>query len=661
MNLAIIITIFIVISVLGIIGGVIYTQNQNQTCKASDGFPDTESGKTATKDCPTGSTGSITRKCSDDGAWENPVTNCTQISCKSSDGFPETIGGQTASKSCPTGYTGSVIRKCGSTGVWENAETNCTQIVCQASDGFPETIGGQTATKDCPAGYTGSVIRKCGSTGVWENEEANCSQIVCKSSDGFPETIGGQTAAKYCDSSNKSFGYIYRECNDNGEWGDINDRCVDVTGNMCSINKYKYFSCPNNEAGNFELRCDSNRKFVNEFKYNCVPRKDGAYCNYIYDTIDGIYIPEAPVNTYVNVTHDHVPPYGTDFEPNRDKVTCLADGEWDYAKNDKCQKSLYKPKNLQLGQIMIVFSVDFKRINQQGRIVQLTHHYVYIHDLNTAEEYYRSNVKSAIKREIYEYWSDDYGFWTVQDSSIKIPENLTILHTDEYLLVYTDRFAGIKIMSYDYPYNYINNTIACISSKHEHDVKPIDNYLYLFELNIDKSNYETCINKGLTKKQLYPVSQLYNNNYINLCIITIAFLNNQYISGIGYNFVQPNLEDCSFKLRKQFYKNYYFMVITEKPFCKGIHCFADIKDDVTNMCNGLFNLSSYHFYQIIELNKPYEPSLIYYFDAATNKEYHFSWLVNGDPLITDKNKLLQPYNAAIVTEKYLPKVKCYNI
>ena len=158
-------------------------------CPATDDFTRTIAGQTASKNCPTGYTGSITRKCSESGVWENIYSNCQQIACEAADNFTRTIAGQTASKNCPTGYTGSITRKCSESGVWENIYSNCQQIACEAADNFTRTIAGQTASKNCPTGYTGSITRKCSESGVWEDEVTSCTLSVNNSEPSKSESV----------------------------------------------------------------------------------------------------------------------------------------------------------------------------------------------------------------------------------------------------------------------------------------------------------------------------------------------------------------------------------------------------------------------------------------------------------------------------------------
>ena len=106
------------------------------TCPADGDWPVTNTGRTASKSCPTGYTGTITRVCSD-GQWKQPVSNCSAIaeiaycpavaSTATTLAWPKTEQSKTATQKCPTGYTGTIIRKCNADGTWNTEEKKCTE------------------------------------------------------------------------------------------------------------------------------------------------------------------------------------------------------------------------------------------------------------------------------------------------------------------------------------------------------------------------------------------------------------------------------------------------------------------------------------------------------------------------------------------------------
>ena len=55
--------------------------------------------------------------------WKKIYNNCA---CAVADNFTRTIAGETATKNCPSGYTGSITRNCNESGVWEDEVNSCT-------------------------------------------------------------------------------------------------------------------------------------------------------------------------------------------------------------------------------------------------------------------------------------------------------------------------------------------------------------------------------------------------------------------------------------------------------------------------------------------------------------------------------------------------------
>ena len=66
--------------------------------------------------------------------------------CPATDDFTRTIAGQTASKNCPTGYTGSITRKCSESGVWEDEVTSCTLSVNNSEPSKSESVSEPSIT-----------------------------------------------------------------------------------------------------------------------------------------------------------------------------------------------------------------------------------------------------------------------------------------------------------------------------------------------------------------------------------------------------------------------------------------------------------------------------------------------------------------------------------
>lgn len=106
------------------------------TCPADGDWPVTNTGRTASKSCPTGYAGTVTRVCSD-GQWKEPVSNCSKIaeitycpavaSTATTLAWPKTEQSKTATQKCPSGYTGTVTRVCNADGTWNTEQRKCTE------------------------------------------------------------------------------------------------------------------------------------------------------------------------------------------------------------------------------------------------------------------------------------------------------------------------------------------------------------------------------------------------------------------------------------------------------------------------------------------------------------------------------------------------------
>ena len=106
------------------------------TCPADGDWPVTNTGRTASKSCPTGYAGTVTRVCSD-GQWKEPVSNCSKnteitycpavASTATTLAWPKTEQSKTATQKCPSGYTGTVTRVCNADGTWNTEQRKCTE------------------------------------------------------------------------------------------------------------------------------------------------------------------------------------------------------------------------------------------------------------------------------------------------------------------------------------------------------------------------------------------------------------------------------------------------------------------------------------------------------------------------------------------------------
>lgn len=149
-------------------------------CPANDNWPETMPNKTVSQACDLGYSGKITRRCSSNSTWLDPVNNCSLISCPTngdwSSGVPNIY-----TLSCANGMTGTRTRECKSNGSWDVEQSTCktsdNKLVCSVDGDWPETKVGETVTKKCSSSEVGSITRDCyekDGKAIWKNPINNC-------------------------------------------------------------------------------------------------------------------------------------------------------------------------------------------------------------------------------------------------------------------------------------------------------------------------------------------------------------------------------------------------------------------------------------------------------------------------------------------------------
>ena len=193
-------------------------------------WPATRPNSTVVLDCPAEgySEGSITRYCNPNGLWEAGVSTCTPLKCEAEDGFPTTPFNQTASKACPEGMVGSITRRCslvGSVAQWDEVEDNCQDAFCTIGDN--SYAHNETVTLSCAEGMVGRKVQVC-RTGVWEVLEDTCVAVVCPADEaaGYPEGHFGQVFHKNCDVDYS--GMITYRCNAYQQWEYVTGSCQPI-------------------------------------------------------------------------------------------------------------------------------------------------------------------------------------------------------------------------------------------------------------------------------------------------------------------------------------------------------------------------------------------------------------------------------------------------
>lgn len=220
------------------------------------------------------------------------------------------------------------------------------------------------------------------------------------------------------------------------------------------------------------------------------------------------------------------------------------------------------------------------------------------------------------------------------------PEKLTIYKDDEYLIVVGYKTV-IETYSYDYSFNYINNSTTTLQSKHFHYVEQTTNELYktVISLYVD-GTYVNCVDKGIQKISTVKIDNLYTNKYINFCLILSNIFNNS-------NTYIASFDDCEVTIVNDYKPVTIFL--SKYPYHKGIYTLADIKNSFQNICKSIVTDSNGYKYTI-DLNKPYQSTPSFY---NIRDKSNFNTFDSGTQLISQND--IQSNNISNVSCKYIKK------
>lgn len=255
---------------------------------------------------------------------------------------------------------------------------------------------------------------------------------------------------------------------------------------------------------------------------------------------------------------------------------------------------------------------------------------------------FKGTIKSKIFNEIQDGINKAYNFdicpMEEKDFEIHCPNFIKCVYNNDYLITYTNRTGMIEVYSKNYKYNYLNNSCVTIASTNKIDLNTIDNNLYAISFGIEYGNdipvykqyrmtknewISECNNTAeLSYKNIFKVSQLYENKYINFAIILYAIL---YFFGdnININDFTININNTSLSQMD--------LLITDKPYCKGIYTYNDFKNSIKSLCSLITTFSQINnIILTIDINKNYESTITYY---NTNTKKNINMFTEGDPMV----------------------------
>ena len=423
--------------------------------------------------------------------------------------------------------------------------------------------------------------------------------IYCLADGDWPKTEAGKTASHVCPSGYT--GTMSRVCNADGSWN-----TEDISG--CTL---KYCLAdgdwPKTEAG----------------KTAEIPCKDG------YGTVTRV---------------------------------CNADGSWNIEDTSDCFKCRSVNKDVSLGKTLITihvqYSFDFKFCSD---IEKITNAHIYgIYDFtftaNTnsiAEDYNKvkdtipSKVFESIKSKVNDVNSKNDCKIGQGDINYVYPAKLNVFKNDEYLIIVSNHINEIETYSYDYPYNYINNSIVTLQSKTPQSIKQTDNILYKMWTHVD--NYASdpaCQKSSIAYVWGNTVTHVYANKYITFALILAAMLRD-------IDTTLTSLGNCKATFRvKQ--GNDIDIMLSKEPYCKGVYLLTDVKDSITNFCKVVNTWNGKGWTYTIDLNAEYQSTPTIY-NVASKKD--LSVFNTGSNLLTEDkyNRIVNKGNSDI------PPVNCNHI
>ena len=363
--------------------------------------------------------------------------------------------------------------------------------------------------------------------------------------------------------------------------------------------------------------------------------------------------------TEAGKTASHVCPSGYTGTMSR---VCNADGSWNTENTSDCFKCGSVNKDVSSGKILITihvqYSFDFKFCSD---IEKITNAHIYgIYDFtftaNTnsiAEDY--NKVKDTIPSKVFESMRskvDDINSKNdckigQGDINYVYPAKLNVFKNDEYLIIVSNHVNEIETYSYDYPYNYINNSIVTLQSKTPQSIKQTDNILYKMWTHVNKyASDPVCQQSNISYVWGNTVTHVYANKYITFALILAAMLRD-------INTTLTSLGNCkaTFRIKQG---NDIDIMLSKEPYCKGVYLPTDVKDSITNFCKVVNTWNGKGWTYTIDLNAEYQSTPTIY-NIASKKD--LSVFNTGSNLLTEDkyNRIVNKGNSDI------PPVNCNHI
>ena len=341
-----------------------------------------------------------------------------------------------------------------------------------------------------------------------------------------------------------------------------------------------------------------------------------------------------------------------------DNTNDTTDDNTDIPVTQYCNAVVVDNPDLTTGKVLISFNVAYRFYYKNcaadktnatsseviNKTITGTYRFSFIANVNSIPADYKS-IKTSIPATVFNSIQDRVISansteceLSATDFTYDYPSELKVFKNDEYLIIISNTIYDIETYAYDYPYNYINNSIVTIQSKHQQNITPLNNELYkVWTAVADVASEAACKKSKLSYVYGSKIGDLYTNKYINLAIVLNILLRNVDVTLYSVN-------DCSaiFQYKRGSAIN---ILMSQEKYCRGIYQLADVKSAFSNICGAVNTWNGKGWRYIIDFNVEYQSKPNVYNIAAGKTMYIFNGgnqLVSYDDIANKRESVKVP-------------------
>ena len=379
---------------------------------------------------------------------------------------------------------------------------------------------------------------------------------------------------------------------------------------------------------------------------------------------DGSWYDISDMSGCTEQSNEIITPDNTDsiVTPDNTDSTVSTPDNIDVPVTQYCSAVVVNNPDLTQGKVSISFNVAYRfyykncaadKTNAKeseviNRTITGSYRFTFIADVNKIPDEYK-RVKASIPATVFNSIQDRVNEanntdckLSATDFTYDYPSELKVFKNDEYLIIISNTIYDIETYAYDYPYNYINNSIATIQSKHQQNIIPLNNELYkVWTAVADNASDAACKKSKLSYVWGSKIGDLYTNKYINLAIVLNVLLRSTEASLYAVN-------DCSaiFQYKRGSTIN---ILMSQEKYCRGIYQLADVKSAFSNICGAVNTWNGKGWRYIIDFDADYQTKPNVYNIASGKTVYIFN---DGKQLV--KYDDVANHRAGV----YVPTVEC---